>query len=441
MPTTDPRRRVPRTDAVLADPLLADLQSTVGRDRVREAVREGQEQVRRGDLPPELLVTSVADELRRRSRHTEVLNATGVVLHTNLGRAQLAPAAVEALVASAGCTDVELDLATGVRARRGRRTLDALARAVPAAGGALVVNNGAAALSLVLTSLAQGREVLVSRGEVVEIGDGFRLPDLIESTGVRLREVGTTNRTRLADYTDAVTERTAAILKVHPSNFRVEGFTSEATVAELAGLSRERELPLVVDIGSGLLRPDPVLPGEPDAATTLAAGATLVTCSGDKLLGGPQAGIVLGAADVVERVRRHPLQRALRADKLTLAALAATLGSATNPTHEAVHASSDLLRDRAEGLGRRLGAAVVPSVGRVGGGSAPGLDLPGWAIALPEPYAERLRLGSPAVVARVEGGRTLLDVRCLPPARLDDVVEAVLAVRGQLAEPEGASGA
>lgn len=441
MASTDPRRRVPRTDAVLADPLLADLQSSLGRDRVRDVVREVQDQVRRGDLAPEDVVAAVRDDLRRRVRHTQVLNATGVVLHTNLGRAQLAPAAVEALVASAGCTDVELDLVTGVRARRGRRALDALGRAVPAAGGALVVNNGAAALSLVLTTLAQGQEVLVSRGEMVEIGDGFRLPDLIESTGVRLREVGTTNRTRLADYAGAVTERTAAILKVHPSNFRVEGFTSEATVAELAGLSRDTGLPLVVDIGSGLLQPDALLPDEPDADTALRAGATLVTCSGDKLLGGPQAGIVLGAADEVERVRRHPLQRAFRADKLTLAALAATLGSATTPTYEAVHVPEGELRTRAEDLGRRLAAPVVPSVGRVGGGSAPGLDLPGWAVVLPEPYAERLRLGSPAVVARVEGGRTLLDVRCLPTERLDEVTAAVLAARDHLADAGGSSGA
>ena len=252
-----------------------------------------------------------------------MLNATGVVVHTNLGRAPLSAAAVEALAAAAGYADVEYDLATGARARRGRGTLAALRDAVPAAGGALVVNNGAAALVLATTALAAGREVVVSRGEMVEIGDGFRLPDLIASTGARLREVGTTNRTTCATTPTPIGPDTGCILKVHPSNFRVEGFTSAVGVARAR---RRSGVPVVVDIGSGLLRPDPLLPDEPDAATALADGAARrhrqrrqaarrpagrAACSGD--------------AELVERLRRHPLARALRVDKLTLAALEATL--------------------------------------------------------------------------------------------------------------------
>ncbi|AKT52301.1 L-seryl-tRNA(Sec) selenium transferase [Arsenicicoccus sp. oral taxon 190] len=424
----DPRRGIVRTDAALAAPELAEVVARRGRAAVRTAVRAAQDRARQGEIAPDEVVAAARQALEDQRAATEVFNATGVVLHTNLGRAQLGPDAVDALVAASGCTDVELDLASGVRARRGRQTLDALSRRVPDAAGVLVVNNGAAALVLALTALAQGREVLVSRGEMVEIGDGFRIPDLLESTGVRLREVGTTNRTRLADYADAVTERTAAILKVHPSNFRVEGFTSEATITELATLG----LPVVADTGSGLLAPDPALPDEPDAATALRAGATVVTCSGDKLLGGPQAGLVFGDADTVERLRRHPLQRALRADKLALAALAATLDAATTPTSVAIHADEAELRARAEQLASlvegQLPVEVVPSAGRVGGGAAPGLPLPGWALALPESYADRLRLASPPVVARVEAGRTLVDVRCLPPDRLGEVAGAIREV-------------
>ena len=266
-----------------------------------------------------------------------LLNATGVVVHTNIGRAPLSDAAVDAIAAAAGYVDVEYDTVTGARARRGRGTLEALRAAVPAAEDALVVNNGAAALVLATTALAAGREVVVSRGEMVEIGDGFRLPDLIASTGARLREVGTTNRTRLADYAAAVGPDTGCVLKVHPSNFRVEGFTSATSVRELATLG----VPLVVDIGSGLLDADPLLPDEPDAASALAEGATLVTASGDKLLGGPQAGLVLGEAVTVERLRRHPLARALRVDKLTLAALEATLRGPVSPVTAYLHADAD----------------------------------------------------------------------------------------------------
>ena len=302
---------------------------------------------------------------------------------------------------------------------------------MPEAEDALVVNNGAAALVLATTALASGAEVVVSRGELVEIGDGFRLPDLITSCGARLREVGTTNRTHLRDYADAVGPDTGVVLKVHPSNFAVSGFTSEVSIAEVAGLG----VPVVHDIGSGLLRAHPLLPDEPDAATSLRAGAAVVTCSGDKLLGGPQAGLVMGRRDVVERLRRHPLARALRPGKTTLAALEATLRGPRPPALVALDADPTALRSRCAAIVSTLAAQgitaeVMPSTGRVGGGSAPGLRLEGWAVALPEGCAALLRAHEPAVLARVEGGRTLVDPRALDPADDTVVAAAVVAVSG-----------
>ncbi|NJC72422.1 L-seryl-tRNA(Sec) selenium transferase [Planosporangium thailandense] len=423
--TTDPRRRVPRTDAVLADPRLAAAVVTLGRAQVKASVNAAQERARRGEIAPEEVPDAAAAALPRRAASLRpVINATGVVLHTNLGRAPLSAAAVEAVVAAAGHTDVELDLATGRRARRGQGALDALRAAVPYAAGVHVVNNGAAALVLAATALAAGREIIVSRGELVEIGDGFRLPDLLESTGARLREVGTTNRTALADYAAAVGPDAGFILKVHPSNFVVSGFTSSVPVADLATLG----VPVVADIGSGLLAPDPLLPDEPDATSSLKAGAALVTASGDKLLGGPQAGLLLGDADLVERLRRHPLARALRVDKLTLAAFEATLRGPEPPTWVALRADVQALKVRAERLRGALGDAdteVVASAAVVGGGGAPGLELPSWAVALPARLAAPLRTGEPPVLGRVEHGRLLLDLRCVPPEQDDALVDAV----------------
>ncbi|MEZ0166728.1 L-seryl-tRNA(Sec) selenium transferase [Kineococcus sp. LSe6-4] len=433
----DQRRRVPRTDAVLADPQVAAAAAERGRDAVRDVVRAVQQRVRAGDLPPEEVVPAVLAALPPAGTTLRrVLNATGAVLHTNLGRAQLSPAAVDAVVTAAGATDVEMDLVSGRRARRGRGTLAALRAAVPAAGDVHVVNNGAAALALVATALAAGREIVVSRGELVEIGDGFRLPDLLESTGARLREVGTTNRTTLADYRAALSERTGFVLKVHPSNFVVTGFTAGVEAGELAGECAGLGVPVVVDIGSGLLAPDPALPAEPDAATALAAGADLVTASGDKLLGGPQAGLLLGEAGLVERLRRHPLARALRVDKLTLAALEATLRAAPNPTRAAVHADPSVLHERclavAEALrGGGIDVAVQPSAAVVGGGGAPGVELASWVLSLHPDLAVPLRTGDPAVAGRVEGGRLLLDLRTVPTAADDLLVDLVVAaVRG-----------
>jgi L-seryl-tRNA(Ser) seleniumtransferase len=324
---TDPRRLIPRTDHLLALPAGQDARTRLGAQAVGALVRDLQEQARRGAIPPDQVEPALLEALTRGAPAglTPVLNATGVVVHTNLGRAPLSAAAIDALLGAAGYVDVELDLITGTRSRRGAVARAALLAACPAAQDALVVNNGAAALVLATTALAAGREVVVSRGELIEIGAGFRLPDLIASTGARLREVGTTNRTHLRDYADAVGPDTGCLLKVHPSNFRVEGFTASVAVGDLRPLADEHGVPLVVDIGSGLLAADPLLPDEPDAGTALTAGADVVTASGDKLLGGPQAGLVFGRADVVQRLGRHPLARAVRADKLTLAALAATV--------------------------------------------------------------------------------------------------------------------
>jgi L-seryl-tRNA(Ser) seleniumtransferase len=323
---------------------------------------------------------------------------------------------------------VELDLDTGRRGRRGRSALAALAAAVPDAGGVHVVNNGAAALALVTCALAAGREVVVSRGEMVEIGDGFRLPELLESVGARLREVGTTNRVRLSDYAEALGERTAFVLKVHPSNFVVSGFTSAVGVAELATLP----VPVVVDIGSGLLTPHRRLPDEPDAATALRAGADLVTASGDKLLGGPQCGLLLGRADLVDALRRHPLARALRVDKLTLAALEATLVGPVPPVPAALATTPQELMERAlrivKAVGDEVDATAVPTTAAVGGGGAPGVEIPSAAVALPATLAGPLRRAGTPVVGRVEGGRLLLDLVAVPPGDDEDLVAAVRSV-------------
>jgi L-seryl-tRNA(Ser) seleniumtransferase len=420
---SDPRRLVPRTDAVLADPRLVAAAQRLGRARVKQIVTDQQAAARAGRIAPDTVADAAVAALPAHATTMRpVLNATGVVLHTNLGRAALSDAARAALDAAAGYVDVEFDIVTGQRARRGRAALAALLRAVPDAGDALIVNNGAAALVLATTAFAAGRDVVISRGEMVEIGDGFRLPDLIASTGARLREVGTTNRVTRDDYAAAIGPDTGCIVKVHPSNFRIAGFTSSVRVRDLADLGA----PIVADVGSGLLAPHPLLPDEPDVSTALREGATIVTGSGDKLLGGPQAGLVLGTTEAVQRLRRHPLARALRVDKLTLAAFEATLDGPTTPTWQALQPDPDELRARCTVLAESVGGKVVPSAGAVGGGGAPGLELDGWAVAVPAGLAEPLRRGTPPVIARIERNRCLLDLRCIAPA--DDVAlrDAVL---------------
>ena len=421
---------------MLADPRLVAARELLGAALVKKAVTRAQDLARSGSISPDRVADAAAASLPATAASlTPVINATGVIVHTNLGRAPLSAAARDAVLAASGYTDVELDLVSGKRSRRGAGALDALAQAVPAAGAVHVVNNNAAALALAATALAAGREIVVSRGELIEIGDGFRLPDLLQSTGARIREVGTTNRTALADYQRAAGPDTGFILKVHPSNYLIEGFTSSVGVAELASLG----VLVVGDIGSGLLRPNPVLPDEPDADTWLRAGAGLVTASGDKLLGGPQAGLLLGQQEIVTRLARHPLARALRVDKLTLAALEATVTGPAAPVAQAIAATPEWIRVRAAAQADRLTAAgvdgqVVASEAAVGGGGAPGVTLPSAALSLPEALALPLRAGEAvrrgdvaAVVGRVEGGRLLLDLRAVAPADDERLTEAVLA--------------
>jgi L-seryl-tRNA(Ser) seleniumtransferase len=362
------------------------------------------------------------------------LNATGVIVHTNLGRAPLPAAALERVVEiGRGYSNLEYDLQAGGRGSRQDHVAGILRR-MTGAEGALVVNNNAAAVMLALAALAEGREVLVSRGELIEIGDGFRIPDVLARSGAQLREVGTTNRTRAADYERAVGPETAVLLRVHQSNFRVVGFTEQPSVAELAAVARRHALPLVDDLGSGVLVQ---LEGEPSARESLAAGSDLVCFSGDKLLGGPQAGIVVGRAELVERLRRHPLQRALRADKLTLAALEGTLALYLEPERAlrqvpVLRMLNEPLADvraRAEGLAAAGGGEVEKTVGRVGGGALPLAELPSFACAVEESLAAPLREAEPPVVGVVRDGRLLLDCRTLTDAEAGEVAGAVLAAR------------
>ena len=435
----DARRLIPRTDALLTDPRLTAAQQRLGRPIVLAAVRRAQEQARAGDIgPAEVADAAVAGLPPRPDSLARVINATGVLLHTNLGRAPLSAAAAAAAAAAASYTDLEFDLATGTRGRRGAGMLAALARAVPEAQAVHVVNNNAAALVLAATALAAGREIVVSRGELIEIGDGFRLPELLESTGARIREVGTTNRTAAADYAAAIGPDTAFVLKVHPSNYRIEGFTASVAVADLAALG----VPVVADIGSGLLVPHPLLPAEPDAASWLRAGAALVTASGDKLLGGPQAGLLLGQSDLIRALVRHPLARALRIDKLTVAALEATLCGPPPPVASALAADQAQLRERAGRVSRELAAAGIDarqadSDAAVGGGGGAGVRLASAAVSLPADLAEALRTGAqvrrgtmPAVVGRIDDGRLLLDLRAVPRADDAALTAAVLAASG-----------
>ncbi|BCJ34136.1 L-seryl-tRNA(Sec) selenium transferase [Actinocatenispora thailandica] len=424
------RRRVPRTDVLLADPAIARRVADLGRDLVKATVTEMQQRCRDGAIAPESVPAAVLDALPpRAATGRPVVNATGVLLHTNLGRAPLSAAARAAVAASCGTGDLELDLRTGRRGVRGAGTLAALRAAVPVAQAALVVNNNAAAVVLAATALAAGREIVLSRGELVQIGDGFRLPDLLASTGARLHEVGTTNWTSAEDYRAAVGPDAGLIVKLHRSNFTISGFTAEAGIGELAGLG----VPVLADLGSGLLVPHPLLPDEPDATTALREGADVVCFSADKLLGGPQAGVLLGNAATLDRLRRHPLYRALRADKMTLAALEATLRGPAPPVAAALDADpADRMR-RATALAHLLRASGIEAAaersdGVVGGGSAPGVRLVSGAVRLPTRYGELLRGGDPAVLGRVADDGCLLDVLAVDPADDRLLADAVLAV-------------
>lgn len=427
----DPRRNIPRMDELLQLPEVESARQRLAEHTIRAIIQGAVTQARRGQLPVSDIPAEIAQRLEQKNTHSlhPVINATGVIIHTNLGRAPLPSAAVEALHAAASYTDVEMDLGSGKRSRnRGAGAKAALLAACPGAEDALVVNNGASALLLATAALAPGKEVIISRGELIEIGAGFRLPELIESTATRLKEIGATNRTHLADYERALGVNTGAILKVHPSNFRIEGFTSAVGVEELHRLAVEHDTRLIVDLGSGLLTHDPALPEEPNIQAQLRAGADIVIASGDKLLGGPQAGILLGTKDAIAAVKKHPLARAVRIDKLRLNALEAAISTPSNAVQDALHLDAQTHRERTEAIAQAVGAEVVPHDGRVGGGGAPEYPLPGFAVSLPEPYADALRRQDPPVVGRVHQGRCLVDIRCVPADHDAAVISAIKAV-------------
>ena len=431
---TDPRRFIPRVDEILASQVVKNARAHLAEHVIRARINQVLAAARAGEIAPQAVKDEVEASLIDATPYSlhPVLNATGVIIHTNIGRAPLPPEAVDALVAAAGYTDVELDLETGLRSKnRGRAAIEALLAACPGAEDALVVNNGAAALLLATAALAPDKEVIISRGELIEIGAGFRLPELIESTSVRLKEIGATNRTHLADYEHAVTEKTGAILKVHPSNFRIEGFTSSVGIEPLRKLADDRGISWIVDLGSGLLRPDATVPDEPDLQAQLAAGADIVIASGDKLLGGPQAGIMLGTHEAIAKVKRHPLARAVRIDKLRLNALEASVNAPSNAVEDALHVDPAVHSARTEALAQAVGGEVVEHPGRVGGGGAPEYPLPGYAVALDESLAPLLREGRPAVLPRVHNGQCLIDIRCIPASDDEKLAAAILRAQEQ----------
>ena len=421
-------------DLPSVDELARDADDPFAIDVARAVIDRAREEIQAGEDPGDL-AARLRDALAeaRRPRLGRVLNATGVVVHTNLGRAPLAEEALARVVeAGRGYSNLEYDLAHGVRGSR-QDHCAAILRRLTGAEAALVVNNNAGALLLALAALAEEREVIVSRGELIEIGDGFRIPDVLARSGARLVEVGTTNRTRAADYDNAITSETALLLRVHQANFRVVGFEERPRLAEVAEVARRHGLPLVDDLGSGALTP---VHAEPTAKESLAGGADLVCFSGDKLLGGPQAGIVLGRADVVEKLRRHPLQRALRIDKLSLAALEGTLllhleAPARIPVLRTLAQDTATVRARAERLAAATGGDVEETVGRVGGGALPLAELPSFACALEESLAEPLRAGEPPVVGVVRDGRLLLDCLTLSDEEAGQAVAAVASARAR----------
>ena len=441
---TDPRRDLPSVNSLLESEPVRTLLETHPRRVVVDAVREAVDEARRGSstpLTPDEWTSRIQSAIRRDATPSlrRVFNATGIVLHTNLGRAPLAAAALDAVrEVSAGSSNLEYDIETGRRGSRYSHCVDLLRR-LTGAEDALVVNNCAAALVLSLSALARKREVLVSRGELVEIGGSFRIPDIMSSAGVKLVEVGTTNRTHDDDYRRAITPKTGAIVKIHRSNFSIHGFTSEVSVEGLAFIAAEHGLPVIHDIGSGLLVPldDHGLSGEPTAAAAVTAGATLVLMSGDKLLGGPQAGIILGKRDAVAKLAKNPLARALRVDKLTLSALEATLRIYLDPEKARTEipvlamltASPEEIVTRAAALAAALQTAgidaqIMKTQSSPGGGAFPTAEIPSCAVALggerdAASIEQRLRLNPIPVIGRIVDGRLLLDLRSVLPR--DDV--------------------
>ena len=454
---SDPRREIPSVDALLASPEFEPILKGFPRQLVVTVTRIVIEEIRNSllagdkDIEPDGLDYYARMVLIRLGKETMpslrgVINATGVVLHTNLGRAPLAEVAADAMAAAArGYSNLEYDVESGKRGSRYDHCVKLL-RELTGAEDAIVVNNNAAALVLVLNTTAKGKGVAVSRGELVEIGGGFRIPEILERAGAFLVEVGSTNRTRLSDYEDSIKKgEVAAILKVHRSNFRITGFTEDTTLASLADLANQEGIPLLHDLGSGLfITADALaLPAEPLASDSLNAGADLVAVSGDKLLGGPQAGIILGTSELIDSLRQNPLCRALRVDKVTLAGLEATLQLYRDPnqalesvptlrmlgnTPEALGKRCEQLAAELKGLG--VGSSIVKSEGRVGGGTYPGVKLPGFALALDGPngaevLAMHLRNGDPPVIARIVDKRVFIDLRTVLPGQENDLVRRV----------------
>ena len=428
-------RDLPSVDRLLGDDVLGAAPRPLAAAAARSALERARATIRAGEEPGNLVALARA-ELQRLGTPAlrRVLNATGVIVHTNLGRAPLAEAALtRALDVGGSYSNLELDLESGTRGSRQDHVADALCR-LTGAEAALVVNNNAAAVLLALAALAAGREVVVSRGELIEIGDGFRIPDVLAHSGARMVEVGTTNRTRAADFERAIGPETALLLRVHQSNFRIVGFTESPTTEDLAQVAHDASLWLVDDLGSGSLGN---VGDEPTAASSIASGADLVCFSGDKLLGGPQAGIVVGRRALVERLRRHPLQRALRADKLSLAALEGTLAlhedperaRAEIPVLRMLDEPLERVRQRAERLAGLVGGEVEETVARVGGGALPLAELPSAACAIEEELAAPLRFGDPPVLGIVRDGRLLLDARTLAEPEVDEAARAVLRAR------------
>lgn len=447
----NPLRNLPQVQKLLESPTAEVLCAAYGRTAVTNTLRDELAAIRAQLTAGTLAATPDAPTLlasaarilaaRRRPGLRRAINATGIVLHTNLGRAPLAEEAIAAVAEVArGYCNLEFDLATG---KRGFRTaaLEPLLRELTGAEAALAVNNGAAAILLALSALSDGGEVIVSRGELVEIGGGFRVPDVIRQGGAKLVEVGATNKTRLADYRAAITPETRVLLKVHQSNFSIIGFTAETGIEELAALAREKNLLVAADLGSGLVHETHETAGsaEPTLSQAIAAGADLVTCSGDKLLGGPQAGLILGKNAALDRIRRHPLLRAVRLDKMSLAALEATLLLHRDtpervPVHAMLRQTNAALRQRAETLLEMLGTgALEETTAFAGGGSLPEERIKSWAVALTprggaEKLAAALRAGSPAIIGRISEGQLLLDMLAVTDAEIPLLAAALKAL-------------
>jgi L-seryl-tRNA(Ser) seleniumtransferase len=457
-------RHLPSIDQLLRRDGLRDLISTAGRDAVRDRLREVLAEMRleivgaNGAAKPPADSEEFAGEiesrlnarfdLRRRSRTQRVINATGVALHTNLGRAPLSRRALEAVNEAAGYCNLEYELETGRRGKRGSG-LEAMLRELTGCQAAAVVNNCAAAVLITLNTLAEGGEVLISRGELIEIGGSFRIPDVIAKSGALIREVGTTNRTRLSDYEKAINENTRVILRAHPSNYRIIGFTEKPSLEDLANLARERNLPLFEDLGSGCLidLKSIGIHDEPTVAHSIMSGCSIVSFSGDKLLGGPQAGIILGEAELIKRVKSNPLMRALRVDKLIYAALEATVDSYLSgreideiPTLTALHASKEAITRRARAFVRRarsigpLRLNLIDGHSVVGGGSAPETQIPTTLIGVAselmsaDEIEKRLRGARPPVIVRIVEDRVALDLRTVRTDEEKDLMEALRSV-------------